>query len=402
MVAVVAGLGSACPASAADQAGRDYEQAKRLVAKRDYEAALALLNEAVRLEPRQAHQAKYRGLRGAVWLYKGDYAKGAADLKAAIEANPGDAGVGYRPSRGAALSAEAIRHGRAQVAAMLRDRPPMAQYGEEAKFLRDWAERKFAGEDFGEPIDWDPTPPLHSDAEHLAPSDGDNAAILVELNYSGGPKEGKPRSFEELWAGAIFELHNVSFAKEFVRLNNEANEGKLSKEAFVDGILRYELQAAQRTRAFYLQVWLPWAEKKKLATDPSLWFCDWWDTVQTVLKSFTNRSAYPWRPYARVHDWATVHRFWRRGGVENAQKLLEKMREEDYDDELSDVAYWIGRCLIRQNKPKEAMEALNEAIEYDAGNAAAYRARGELYKKQGDKKKAEADLEKAKKLESEE
>ena len=65
---------------------------------------------------------------------------------------------------------------------MLHDRPAMAQFGEEAEFLRDWAARKFAGEDFGAPIDWDPSPPLHSDAEHLAPGDGENAAILVEAD----------------------------------------------------------------------------------------------------------------------------------------------------------------------------------------------------------------------------
>jgi tetratricopeptide (TPR) repeat protein len=276
----------------------------------------------------------------------------------------------------------------------------MAQFGDESKFLRDWADRKFAGEDFGEPIDWDPTPPLHSDAEHLAPGDGENAAILVEANYASGPNEGKSRSFEELWAGAVYELHNVNYAREFVRLNEEADQGKVSKEEFVAGILKHELLAAQRTRAFYLQVFLPWAEKRKLPTDPTLWFCDWWDTPESVLKSFADKSAYPWRPYARVHDWATVHRYWRRGKFEKAQKLLEQMQaEDDYDDELSDVSYWIGRCLIGLNKPKEAKTALTEAIELDPNNAPAYRARSEAYEKLGEKLKAEADLDKAKKLE---
>ena len=220
------------------------------LAKGDFDAAIARLDEAVRLEPKQA---KYRGLRGVAWLRKGDYAKGAADLKAAIALNPGDAGLHYQPSNGSRLSAEALAHGQEQVAKMLHDRPAMAEFGDEAKFLRDWAARKFAGEDFVEPIDWDPSPPLHSDAEHLAPGDGENAAILVEAHYTSGPKEGKPRSFEELWAGAVYELHNVNYAREFVRLNDEADRGRVSKEAFVAGILKYELQAAQRTRAFYLQ-----------------------------------------------------------------------------------------------------------------------------------------------------
>lgn len=398
LIAAMTFTGATPSATADEKADLAFRQAKQSLAKGDYDAAIAQLDNAVRLEPKQA---KHRGLRGVAWLRKGDYAKGVADLKAATAQNPGDAGIDYKPSREAKLSAEAVRHGQEQVAAMLRDRPAMADFGDESKFLRDWAERKYAGEDFGEPIDWDPSPPLHSDAEHLAPGDGENAAILVEAEYTHGPKEGKPRSFEELWAGAIYELHNVDYAREFVRLNDEANRGKISKEPFVADILKYELKAAQRTRAFYLQVYLPWAEKKKLPTDPSLWFCDWWDTPDTVLKSFANKSAYPWRPYARVHDWATVHRYWRRGKYQEAQKLLVQMQtEENYDNELSDVSYWLGRCLVRLKKPKEALAALTEAIDLDPENAPAYRARGELYRKTGEKAKAKDDLDKAKELEN--
>ena len=74
-----------------------------------------------------------------------------------------------------------------QVAQMLHDRPAMAEFEKDAEFLRDWAARKFAGEDFGELIDWDPSPPLHSDAEHLAAGDGEHAAILVEALTRPGP-----------------------------------------------------------------------------------------------------------------------------------------------------------------------------------------------------------------------
>ena len=93
-----------------------------------------------------------------------------------------------RPTR---LSAEALRHGQRQVVRMLHDRPAMAQFGTDSVFLRGWAARKFAGEDFGTPIDWDPSPPVHSDAEHLAPGGGEHAAILVEADYTSGPKQGR-------------------------------------------------------------------------------------------------------------------------------------------------------------------------------------------------------------------
>ncbi len=336
---------------AAGPADHAFEQAKQSLDQGDYDAAIARLDEAVRLAPKEA---KFRGMRGAAWLGKSEYAKGAADLKAAMQLNPEDAGSQYQPSSTKPLATEALRRGRQQVAEMLRDRPAMAQFGPETEFLRQWAARKFAGEDLGTPIDWDPSPPLHSDAEHLAPMDGENAAILVAAAYDSGPKKDKPRSFEELWAGAVYELHNVAYAREFVRLNDEADAGKVSKKAFVAGILKYELRAAQQTRAFYVQAFLPWVEKKKLPTDPTLWFCDWWDAPGGVLQSFTDKSAYPWRPYARTHDWATVHLHWRHGKFTKALKLLEQMRaEEGYEDDRDDVDYWIGRCRERLDKKED-------------------------------------------------
>ena len=377
-----------------------FEQAKQAIEDGDYNIALALMDKAVGQSPKEA---KYRGVRGVAWLCKGQYAKGEADLKAAIEMNPGDAGIRYRPSTTTKLPAGKLKHGRRQVDRMLRDRPAMDKYGEETDFLRRWAERKFAGEDFGSPIDWDPTPPLHSDAEHLAPDEDSNAAILIEENYTEGPKRGKPRSFEELWAGAVYELHNVTYAWEFIRLHDEADEGKLSKEEFVAGILKFELLAAQRTRAFYVQQFLPLAAKKKLPTDPTLWFCEWWDTPESVLDSFTDKTAYPWHPYAREYDWGAIYRYWHDGEYKEARKLLKQMlAEEGYDEEQADVYYWIGACLFKLNKPAEALAAYNKSIRLDPENSAAYRARGQLHKQLGANAKAQADFAKAKELESEE
>ncbi len=352
MAAAIISIALAASAHGSQQAEQAFEQAKWALRRGDNDTAIVRLDEAVRLEPKRA---KYRGIRGVAWLRKAEYAKGAADLKAAVELNAEDAGLRYPPTAGSRLSAEALRHGRRQVARMLRDRPGMAQFGPESEFLRHWAERKFAGEDLGTPIDWDPSPPQHSDAEHLAPTADEHAAILVAAVYQSGPKQGRPRSFEELWAGAIYELHNVTFAPQFVRLNSEADEGKVSKRAFVAGILGYEIRAAQQTRAFYLHVFLPWVEKKKLPTDPTLWFCDWWDTPEEVLQSVKDQAAYPWQPYARTHDWATVHRSWHQGRIRRALRLLEQMRaEKGYQEDEQDVQYWIDRCRERLGKQAAA------------------------------------------------
>ena len=396
VAAAVFCAGQTAPAN--EQLDLAFEQAVQAIEDGDYNIALALMDKAVGQAPKEA---KYRGLRGVALLFKGNYIQGQVDLKAAIELNLGDAGIQYKPSTDAKLPAGKLKHGRRQVDQMLRDRPAMAKYGKETDFLRRWAERKFAGEDFGSLIDWDPTPPLYSDAEHLAPDEENNAAILIEENYTEGPNRGKPRSFEEIWAGAVYELHNVAYAREFIRLHDEADEGKLSKEAFVAAILKLELLAAQRTRAFYVHQFLPLMEKKKLPTNPTLWFCEWWDTPESVLDSFTDRTAYPWHPYAREYDWATVHRYWRDGEYKKTRKLLNQMlAEEGYDEDQAEVYYWIGACLFMLNKPAEALAAYDKSIRLDPENSAAYRARGQLHKQLGAGTKAEADFARAKELES--
>lgn len=374
----------------------DFERGRNALQQGQFDTAIRQFDAAIKADPKHP---KFFGYRGIAWLRQGKYREGIADLKKAIDLNPDDAGKNYSAYLSVRLGPFAREYGRRQVAEMLRDRPAMAEHFESTEFLRRWAMRRFAGEEFGQRIDWDPASPLHSDAEHLAPGYRQNAAILVEPLYTSGPNKGKPRSFEELWAGAIYELHNVSFATEFVRLHNEADEGKLSKEAFIAGIVRYELIAAQRTRAFYLQEYLPWAERQKQPTEPTLWFCNWWDNSKDILKGFVDRSAYPWRPYARAHDWATVHRYWRRGFVEKCRKLLDQMQAElGYDEDAADLAYWQGRCLARLGKTDDAMARFTEAIKLDPDDADSYRARGELYLSRGERAKAEADLNKAREL----
>jgi tetratricopeptide (TPR) repeat protein len=391
LMSCVAVLLCATVAAGAEQ-DRVYAQAHEAIAEGEFDQALALMDKAVETSPREA---RYRGLRGVAWLRKGDYAKGAADLRAAVELNAGDAGNEKPPTK-AALAPAALEHGRRQVERMLRDRPAMAGHAKEAEFLRQWAMRKFAGEDFGELIDWDPSPPLNSDAEHIAPTDHSHAAIMVAAEYDEGPKEGRPRSFEELWAGAVFELFNVVYSRRFIELNKQADEGTITKDEFVGGILRLELRAAQQTRAFYLREYLPWAEKQKLPTNASHWFCDWWDRPETVLESFPDHAEYPWRPYGRTYDWAAVHRNWRGGQYQQAIKVLKAMFEEDgYEEDDAEVMYWIGRCRMRLDQPAEAVEAFSEAIRLEPDFAGAYRARGEAHEKLGAKDKAKADFAKA-------
>jgi len=359
-------------------------------------AAIVDLDAAIKLG---AKDPRVYGARGAAHLHLGNYGQGAADLQAAIRLNPEDAGAKYAPSTKKELPAESLRHGQEQVRRMLRDRPAMARFGKETAFLEQFAVRKFAGEDFGEPFDWDPTQPKDSDAENVAPVGGRRGLIRVEAVHSFGPKRGAARTFEELWAAAVFEFHNITYARKFLQLHQEAAAGKLTKAQFVSGIWKYEYLAAQRTRAFYVQVFLPWAEKKKLPTDPGLWFAAWWETAADALQAFTDKSSYPWRPYSRQYDWMTLQRLVRGGDFKKALALLGQMETEKvYTADVADLYCLMGRCHLELGKPALAVEALGKSLSRDPRKAEAYQLRGEAFQRLGQQAKAAADFAKAKEL----
>jgi tetratricopeptide (TPR) repeat protein len=384
----------------ADEADDAYQRGLTALGQGEIDQAIATLSEAVKLKP---DEAKFHGMRATAWLRKGDYQQGMADMKEAIRLNTNDLGEKYNPSSGKELSAEALEHGRKQVEKMLKDRPAMAQYSDEAEFLRSWAARKFAGEDMGSLIDWDSNAPLHSDAEHVAPEGKLHGAILIEPQYADGPKQGQGRSFEELWAGAVFELHNINNAKEFVRLRKEAEEGKISKEDYVAGIVKYEMLAAQKTRAYYVQVFLPFVEKKKLPTEPGLWFTLWWVRPDEALKQFTDKTAYPWRPYARDHDWATVEGCWRRQQYEKAIELLNQMcAESEGMPDHAEVHLWLGRCRTQLKQYPEAVKELTSSIHLDPTDPVAFRNRAQVYRLMNENERAELDLKRAEELEKKE
>ena len=380
---------------AADAAYAFRRGTHALVRKR-FDQAVAQFTEALKLQPKEA---KYQGMLAAALLEKGDYEQGIAALQAAIELHPNDVGGNYKAMSGKELSSAAREHGRAQVRKMLEDRPAMAEYAEEAQFLRIWAVRKFAGEDLGSLIDWDPEPPTDSDAEHTAPGENDHGSIQVHPTYTHGRRSGEPRCFEELWAGAIYELHNINNAKHFVKLHERAAEGKLSKEEFVGGIVKHEVVAAQETRAFYLTVYLPFAARHKLATQPSLWFAEWWDQPDEALKGFTNKAAYPWQPYARQYDWLTVERLFRQAEYDKAMQLLGTMGDEAAGhDDHADLHLWLGRCRMKLGQNKEAVEEFTTALKFIPDYAEVYRYRAEAYEQLGEKEKAAGDGKKFKEL----
>ncbi len=371
-------------------------RATSLSAMGEYERAIADFDRVLKSYP---EDPELLGMRGAAKVAKGEIGDGIADLTAAMARNPHDAGAKYEASTAIDLSPESLEHGEQQLRAMLKDRPGLAKYLSPDDVLWKWAVRRLAGEALGEPIDWDPAPPLDSEAEHVAPMPGRRGRIRVKPYDDAMPGARPDAVFEALWSHIVFELHNIGYVPRFEELRRQAAAGRISKRQFVERIFQYEHEAVQRTRGFYVKVQLPWVAKKGLKTDPTLWFADWWIDVETAFADFTDPREYPWTPYSRQYDWLRVDALIDAEKYREALVLLEAMlAEPGYPEAVGRVQNWIGECRLELGDLPAALKAADAAIAFDPEDAGAYELRAEVYEKLGDAQKAAADRAKAEQL----
>jgi tetratricopeptide (TPR) repeat protein len=216
---------------------------------------------------------------------------------------------------------------------------------------------------------------------------------MVSRKCPAGPDEGKERSFEELWHNAVFELYNITNAKDFLQLCEEAAENKLSKREFVNGIIECESRAADKTRAFYIHVFMPWAKEHHVPTHPASWFLAWRSDLKEnlLLGRFAEKTPY-WRHYEREYDLIVLYSLTRKGENHRAIELAEEMRKQaETPQELANICRYSGYCLLRLNRPLPAIDAYNEVIRFDPKYAYAYLVRARAYMMLHDTDRAMAD-----------
>lgn len=191
------------------------------------------------------------------------------------------------------LSQIDLRHGELQVKRMLKDRPIMAKHMTKNDIIWQWALRKFAGEDLSETIDWDNrTPYQGATAAHLYPCKSERGSISVK----------KGLSFDESWAGAIFELHNIALCSGFKRLIERAYKGYINKDEFSLKMAEIEYKAVKKTEKFYKAIWEPWTIQQKIKPDPYNWRVGCPSKFEEWIKYFDKDSDYPWKTYSHFYD----------------------------------------------------------------------------------------------------
>ena len=344
-------------------------------ARGDSDKALADLDATQRLNPRPFF---YYEARAAIRIGRGDYEGGIADLLAAIRLDPNDPAARFVPVSKEPLTAAALNHGERQVHQMLKDRPAMAQFGENAGALYQWAVRKFSGDDLQQTVFWDAAEPFFFDGENHPPTAAGPGYIRVSRTYRDGPNKGKERSFDSIWSTVVFELYNIANAKDFERLNREVAAGKLTKETFVSKMAECESGADEKTRAFYIHVFLPWAREHRVPTDPRSWYiASRADCRESIALSTADKLGTYWRYYERDFDSIMLDSLVNKGeneeaiqfGWEGADAHNGKLGKGHY-------LYVHGRAYANKGDIEKAMGSFNEAIRLDPTYAFAYFNRG--------------------------
>lgn len=181
---------------------------------------------------------------------------------------------------------------------MLQDRPNMKLIVQKNDLIWQWVQYKMAGEDIQSPIYWQANSsknfpiPTGVNAVHAYPTSKSDGRVWVNNNTDP----------ETMWAGLIYELHNIKNGKAFQAIEQDAKKWLCSKETYIMRYARLEYKAAQETKAFYQEIWLPYCQSKNIKPNPQLWFYYLPNTFEEWSLSFTNKKSYPWHPYAGYYD----------------------------------------------------------------------------------------------------
>ena len=251
----------------------------------------------------------------------------------------------------------------------------MATYGQAAEGLYHWAARKYAGEDLGQRVYWDDAePPPYTAADSCSAPYVSRPRIRVGRKSHNADDNGRERSFEELWLFTVFELYNICNAPDIARLFAVAADGAISREAFPARIRECESRAAEKTRAFYIRFFMPWARLHRVATNAGYWYlgqCGGSDAPNVFADGL--ESAALRQHYQHMDDFAVFDSLMAKGRFEAALGQAATVRQhlETLEERLT-LSAATANCLIRLGRPVPAVAALDEYIHLQPTAAKAY------------------------------
>jgi tetratricopeptide (TPR) repeat protein len=362
----------------------------------NWEKALADYSQAIEIEPKNL---VYRVARAIARFERHEYEKGIEDVKSAMRLNPGDVGVNYEPSTTKKLSLEALAHGEEQVRKMLNDRPAMAQHVTPGDKIWTWAKRKFAGEDLGTLIDWNPGSP-EPFFGRSSPAIGERRAFIQVASTRDDVSDLPQQTFDELWSTAVFELHNVASSAEMLKVFKRIERDDVKRDEYILAMLNGEELATQRTRAFYVKVFFPLLQSKRISdTDPIRWCTTAFNTAGDRRSDLAVWGKDPRIPYyGAKFDFVCAYREYQRGDYAKVKILVKPLlalTDSLSRDDLKEVHYWLGYANMGAGDIDAAIEEFTAALGFVPNDASTLLARGIARAKGSQSDKSLADFNEA-------
>ena len=157
--------------------------------------------------------------------------------------------------------------------------------------------------------------------------------------------------------------------------------------------MKCESRAAEKTRAFYIHVFLPWAAEHHVPSDPRLWFiAGRADCKENLVLDGVDKQSRYWTNYEWEYDQLMVESFVKKGETQKAIAATAKVLERATTNEQKARVYVnIGHAYGEKGEYDKEIEDDNEALRLDVRNADAYAVRGRAYGAKGDYDKMIAD-----------
>jgi hypothetical protein len=199
------------------------------------------------------------------------------------------------------LSKESIFKAEKELLQMMLDRPAMTQLVQKDDIIWQWVLYKMAGEDVLSPIYWEEKStknfpiPSGVNAVHAYPTPKSDGRVWIADDITS----------EEMWAGIVYELHNIKNGDAFQLVEKDAKYFVCNREEYIMRYARLEYKAAQETAIFYTNIWLPYCKSKGIKAKPQLWFHYLPNTFEKWASSFKDKNSYPWHPYSGYYDQIT-------------------------------------------------------------------------------------------------
>jgi len=200
------------------------------------------------------------------------------------------------------VTADDLAFGDKQVESMLHDRPQMARNIDRQSPIWQWCARQFAGEAYGQRIDWNRENPAaaNNGGSSGGPENGTHAYIQVDGMQPGADGKPVPRSCSALWCLAVYHLIGLINRTEFDLTYYQALAGKLSRDQYIEKNTRLDYLNIRKTALVYEHVWQNSRQAK--LDDNSDWYPNTPATYQAWIAQYTDRNSYPWNYYGKNYD----------------------------------------------------------------------------------------------------